>query len=277
MKQITTRLLSVSLLAAALHANPQPNSQPVVTAAEPALGLLKLTGSSFGQSPGQVVVGTVPLGIVSWNDNYIAVQLPQMPPATYSLLVVKAQGQGNGASQFFLGSLTIGGGGAVGPQGPAGPIGPAGPAGAIGPIGPAGPAGAVGPIGPAGPTGAIGPIGPAGPAGPAGANGPVGPAGPVGPMGPMGPSGVMTYLLQPLQTGPTTLVAGGSAMIEVTCPAGFKVFGGGGASSVTDAVLNRSRPITGKAYTGWEMRWINGSEVTKNFSFDSYAICVLTQ
>jgi hypothetical protein len=110
-----------------------------------------------------------------------------------------------------------------------------------------------------------------GPAGLSGAMGPMGPA------GPQGPSGFIAYLLQPLQNGPVTLAPGNGAMIEVTCPAGYKVFGGGGASSVTDAILNRSRPITGKAYTGWEMYWVNGSGFSKSYTFNSYAICVLTQ
>jgi hypothetical protein len=253
MKQTINILFGTLVLAAVLQADPLASKQPVVSSAEPVGNLLKLNGSDFGQNPGQVVVGTLPLGIISWNQNYIVAQLPQMLPATYSLLVVKAQAQGEGASQFFLGNLTIGSAGPMGPQGPAGPVGPAGVA---------------GPTGPVGATGATGPAGPMGP---------TGPMGPVGPVGPQGPSGFISYLLQPLQNGPITLPAGSSAMIEVSCPVGYKVFGGGGASSVEDAVLNRSRPITGKAYTGWEMRWVNGSAISKTFWFDSYAICANVQ
>ncbi len=250
------RLTLIGALLSSLTLLANPNPQPVVQSAEPAGNVLRLNGYNFGPNPGQVIIGTVPLGIVSWNDGFVVAQLPVMIPATYSLLLVKAQGQGNGTSQYFLGSIAIGSGGAVGPQGPAGPVGPAG---AVGPVGPVGPAGAVGPAGPVGPAGAIGP------------------AGPAGPKGATGSSGIVAYHLQPLENGPITLTPNSGAMIEVTCPAGYKVMGGGGTVSSHDAVLTRTRPITGKAYTGWEMYWVNGATANRTLWFNSYAICILTQ
>lgn len=82
----------------------------------------------------------------------------------------------------WVGPLSVG---EPGPLGPAGPKGDTGPAGPMGPTGPAGPKGDTGPAGPAGPKGDTGPAGPMGPTGPAGPKGDTGPAGPQGEPGPL--------------------------------------------------------------------------------------------
>ena len=147
-----------------------------------------------------------------------------------------------------------------------GPQGPAGAPGAAGPSGPVGPAGPIGPVGPAGAPGAAGTagrngqscwdrngngvgdanedynrdgqvnvldcLGPAGPAGPAGATGATGPVGPQGPAGPAGSGGGFT--LQRL-SNTSGFDASLVKTVDVVCPAGKKVVGGG-------ADINSSQP-----------------------------------
>lgn len=160
----------------------------VSTTVDETQNTLVIRGKNFGTSP-TVVLGTVPLSIVSSASDRVTASMPAasgpsaMSAGNYLLTMLFR----NTLPAFF--NVTLG---AVGPQGipgPAGSAGPPGPTGAIGPQGPAGPPGPMGLAGLPGVPGPPGPIGPPGPMGPAGANGATGATGAQGPSGPPGPPG----------------------------------------------------------------------------------------
>lgn len=186
-----------------------------------------------------------------------------------------------------------GGEGSVGPTGPQGPMGPAGEAGPMGPTGPQGPAGPqgeIGPMGPAGPTGPqgpagidgkpgpIGPIGPTGPQGPPGPQGPAGPQGPTGPQGPPGPPGtpgVSGHEILQRAIGPAQVPEQG---IDVQCPAGKKVMGGGFEIRGTNP-LNPMWPAPIVAFSGpigidrWGVKAGAGPSPNQPWELRVFAVC----
>lgn len=138
--------------------------------------------------------------------------------------------------------------GPAGPKGDPGPAGATGPQGDPGPIGPAGPKGDPGPIGPAGPKGDPGPpgaTGPKGDPGPAGATGAQGPAGPQGPAGAPGVSGHEIVSNTGLLPVPTTQ---SFFNVNVDCPFGKRVLGGGYQSGAFSANVIRSSPNGSSAW-----------------------------
>ena len=150
-----------------------------------------------------------------------------------------------------------------GPTGESGLQGPAGPQGAPGPSGTPGEQGPQGDRGPRGdPGGPKGDIGPAGPLGPAGSAGPAGPAGPRGPAGPTG--GLEDYTIV------TITVSGDAAtkFIDLPCPAGLSVIGGGYAASRDDVSVPLSLPVTDA--TGWRVRAVGP---IAEWEVHVYAIC----
>ncbi|MFA5494714.1 MAG: hypothetical protein WC247_08035 [Porticoccaceae bacterium] len=166
--------------------------------------------------------------------------------------------------------------GPAGVAGPTGPTGAAGPAGATGDTGPTGPTGATGEAGPTGaqgdagatgPTGATGPqgdTGPAGPAGPAGPQGSIGPAGPqgiqgdtgltgttgaTGATGATGPAGAAGSFNQILRQKSSSIVLD-SELVTASCPAGYRVTGGGcNSESPANFWLYSTYPSSDTAWT----------------------------
>ncbi len=145
--------------------------------------------------------------------------------------------------------------------------------------GPQGPAGATGDTGPAGPTGAAGAAGPTGPTGPAGAPGAQGPTGATGATGATGPAGTTidtTTVLGRTLTVVTsaTVTANNFNVVNVNCPAGYEVTGGGvDVSNVLTVVVTSSGPTFGgarllfeadgpqAAATGWQASVRNNDTV----------------
>ena len=143
------------------------------------------------------------------------------------------------------------------PAGPSGPSGPQGPEGASGAQGDQGPRGD-----PGGPKGDVGPAGPSGPQGPAGPAGPVGPVGSRGPVGPTG--GLEGYAI-------VSITISGEAetkFIDLPCPTGLSVIGGGYAASRDDVSVPLSLPVTDG--TGWRVRAVGPSV---EWEVHVYAIC----
>jgi hypothetical protein len=118
-------------------------------------------------------------------------------PGTYRLVVANVQ------SQFDVLAVTV-------------PI-----------VGPKGPTGATGPAGPAGPAGQTGPVGAAGPQGPQGAQGLQGVPGPVGPQGPQGVPGLSNVTIINVSGVFDRYYPNIHKRIDVACPVGKKVVGGG--------------------------------------------------
>ncbi len=141
-----------------------------VFAVVPAAGnTIEILGDSFLRGAPQVLLGDIPLALVSATPGLIRASLPPgIDPGTHRLVVTS----GNGAVGRAAIDVTFGATGLQGPIGPQGETGPAGPKGdtgapgATGPQGEAGPAGIDGAAGPQGPQGPVGPQGETGPAGP---------------------------------------------------------------------------------------------------------------
>lgn len=173
----------------------------------------------------------------------------------------------------------------TGPQGPAGATGdtgPAGPTGATGADGPQGPTGATGAqgaqgeVGATGATGAQGPTGPTGPAGEVGAQGPTGPTGATGATGPAGTTIDTTTVLGRTVTvvASATVTANNFNILNVNCPTGYEVTGGGvDVGNVLTVVVTGSGPTFGgvrllnatdgqhAAATGWQASVRNNDTV----------------
>ena len=131
-----------------------------------------------------------------------------------------------------------------------------------------GPQGDTGPSGPPGPQGDPGPPGPLGPQGDPGPPGPLGPQGDAGPTGPSGPPGVSA-----LQIVSTSAPTGNFAPLEVICPAGKKVLGGGAEALGSDARLIRTSP-NGNG-TGWIA--VGNYPYAGGLSLRVWAICANVQ
>lgn len=122
----------------------------------------------------------------------------------------------------------------------------------------------------------------AGPAGATGATGPIGPAGPQGPQGPQGkegPRGLQGEPGQPAVSGYTVVDENASMQptyitetVTVTCPAGDRVFGGGGGSYNNHLLIRSSAPSGDNA---WQLTvaTVNDSAVGAESTVYAYAIC----
>ena len=167
---------------------------------------------------------------------------PSLAPGTYLLRV--SRGPATVENDAF--TLAIGAMGPPGPEGPPGREGPPGPPGEVGQAGPPGPQGLSGEPGVPGVPGLPGPIGPAGPAGPA------------------GPPGVSEY---ERVARASTLPADETLSIDVPCPAGKLVFGGGADAPAPGVQLVSSYPV---APSAWRVHVRNaGPEV----EITAYAVC----
>lgn len=194
--------------------------------------------------------------------------------------------------------------GQIGPIGPQGPKGDTGTTGATGPQGPIGLTGSQGPIGPMGPQGPAGtqglkgdqgiqgPIGSQGPIGLTGSQGPIGPIGPKGDTGAIGPVGVSGYEIVwngEGWIGGSTWNPGTEKRVEVFCPIGKKVLGGGTVitncgyedqgwntiESVKYTPLIGSYPIGPDVQHPNQVGWIGRYLNTKQFlSTDLVAYCI---
>jgi hypothetical protein len=129
------------------------------------------------------------------------------------------------------------------------------------------------------PSGPAGPAGAAGPAGPAGATGATGPAGPAGPAGAFGAITV--------QREDLALADNSTTGVQVSCPAGTKIIGGGGtvdASSSDDIHMTVSRPfrlppaasdlpVDGESFDAWRVVFRNPAGGTGAATARVFAIC----
>jgi hypothetical protein len=149
-------------------------------------------------------------------------------------------------------------------QGPAGETGPQGPA---GPEGPRGAQGLRGPQGNPGPPGAMGPEGAMGPAGPQGPQGTTGAAGPPGPQGPQGPPGVSGLQIV---SNSGTAIHNTQSTIEVDCPSGKVVTGGGFYTRFEEIRPVASRPRDANT---WEIIVENISSNIDVLDIQVYALC----
>jgi hypothetical protein len=155
--------------------------------------------------------------------------------------IIDANGHWVGSSSGLVGPT-----GATGLTGATGPAGPPGATGPAGPTGPAGNTGATGLTGSAGPTGLTGATGATGPAGPTGLTGLTGATGVTGATGPQGAPGVpctgcvtkasiaagalththgLTTTI--VSSGPVALMLNTDNVLNVACPAGTVMTGGG--------------------------------------------------
>lgn len=140
-----------------------------------------------------------------------------------------------------------------------------------GPQGDPGPQGIQGPAGPQGERGLQGEQGPQGPQGSKGDKGDKGDTGSTGPQGPAGPAGVSGYEVIRAELNVPSLQTG---TIEIPCPAGKKVTGGGYfAPGITPGT---SAPFTGffgrGTGEGWIVKGFNGDLHASHLS--AFAICV---
>lgn len=172
----------------------------------------------------------------------------------------------------------------TGLQGPAGDTGPAGATGAPGATG------AQGATGAAGATGAQGATGPAGPTGATGDTGAVGPTGATGATGATGPAGTSmdtTTVLGRTVTvvSSATVTAVNFNIVNVTCPTGYEVVGGGvDVSNLLTNVVTSSGPTYGgtrlnfeadgqqAAASGWQASVRNDS-TTASSTMKVAAVC----
>ena len=71
-------------------------------------GTFTIQGLGFGAAQGEVTLGETPLGITSWSDTFISVEVPQasMPAGMYQLEITNAAGDStvNGLTFHYLGS-----------------------------------------------------------------------------------------------------------------------------------------------------------------------------
>jgi hypothetical protein len=186
-------------------------------------------------------------------------------------------------------SLGVSSAGAMGTAGPAGPAGPAGVTGAVGAAGPAGPPGLTGPEGPAGKNGAAAAQGERGPAGVQGATGPAGPTGATGVAGATGSTGSTGSTGAKGATGSVgaivketgtnngaaphgAVAVDGNGTIEVPCPAGDVLVGGGFKPDSSEVRAVTSAPDA--AGTGWEYAYVNETSAEiKAGEMAAYAFC----
>lgn len=147
-----------------------------------------------------------------------------------------------------------------------GPEGAPGAQGATGPAGPQGPQGAEGPGGPEGKAGAQGAVGDAGSQGP---------AGPTGPQGPAGASGVSGWE-RVVQQG--VVGAGQSANVQVNCPTGKKVLGGGFTAPTTvESDFHAMSSVPTDDGSGWIITGYLASAFGGSAAFTAIAICAHMQ
>ena len=121
----------------------------------------------------------------------------------------------------------------------------------------------------AGHNGSAGPAGAAGPVGPKGAQGPAGPKGDQGPTGPQGAPGLAGAEIVTAES-PTS--SSSSRQVDVTCPAGKTVVGGGAQiySASGKAALDESYPSNG---TTWRATAYEVVSTTSNWHLSAFAIC----
>ena len=126
----------------------------VVTMAVPHLDTepphLTLDGRNFGWDP-QVFLGSVagslePLPVFTATENFIDVELPEVPGGTYLVVVSSTDDAAQRRERLFAVYVSLAARGPAGEPGPKGPKGYQGAPGPEGPPGPQGPAGAVGPM-----------------------------------------------------------------------------------------------------------------------------------
>jgi hypothetical protein len=138
-----------------------------------------------------------------------------------------------------------------------------------------GPEGPQGPAGPQGPEGPAGPEGPEGPAGPEGPEGPAGPEGPEGPAGQNGTDGVSGY-----KTNRALLLvvpAGGEETLQVDCPDGKRILGGGISNPITDVYVSQSFPLVARSPNGWVVTLVNPTDEVQFVTAAAIAICADVQ
>jgi hypothetical protein len=124
------------------------------------------------------------------------------------------------------------------------------------------------------------------PTGATGANGATGLTGPPGPQGPAGVVGAIT-----VQREPFTVPEGMTAGLQVACPAGTKVIGGGSALDDTSAegiYLTVSRPFRivpgasgddpgdGETFDSWRITYRNAAGDTGTSTGAAWAVCAQT-
>lgn len=209
-------------------------------------GMMLINGINLdnGSWP-EVTLGDRQLEVIDYDSNQIRVWQPtELFDADYLLSVTT----GHATKQYDSYALTIGGSGLPGPQGPQGPAGPAGPVGPAGPQGEPGPQGAQGIVGTQGEPGAT------------------------GPQGPQGLPGISNYSVSTETV--TQYVFTSRLELEIYCPFGSRVLGGGGWSNHSDMVLVSSYPIGG---TGWGLSYRKLTDESLEVNIIKYAICATVQ
>jgi hypothetical protein len=132
--------LGLSAVACLTLAEPDLSATVITSVKEgKANGTLLVRGTGFGQTDGEVFLGTSELHILSWRPRKVKVIQPgDLEPGTYLLTLHTAAGD-----LAFM-DVTLGLVGEAGPPGPKGDTGPPGPKGDPGPPGPQGEGGVSG-------------------------------------------------------------------------------------------------------------------------------------
>jgi hypothetical protein len=130
-------------------------------------------------------------------------------------------------------------------------------------------------VGPAGPTGGVGPQGlkgDKGDKGDTGAQGPAGAVGPAGPTGPAGPAGTVGGTFE-IRTLVSSFNSTSPKTVTVDCPAGKRVLGGGGLTSIGngDVALYESRPVDSDT---WQVSAAENTNLSSGWTLTGYATCV---
>jgi len=170
-------------------------------------------------------------------------------------------------------------------QGPAGPQGPKGDKGDPGAQGPQGEKGEIGDTGAQGLQGAKGDkgdkgdtglTGPRGYTGATGARGATGATGATGARGATGQSGLQGYSRRSVTRSQYFQPISNARYIEVnvTCPSGQKVIGGGGYSPSGHLTTVSSYPTGNNSDREWRVKWVNNTSYSFTSSVTAYAICV---
>lgn len=260
-------LMAGTVLAAPIVAFADSSKQPAITEARVDGAVLHVLGLNLGGGKPKVILGTLPLSVVSMTATQIDALIPaSVVPGSYLITVSLAKGKEGDDRNDDFGKydefwVTIG---AVGSRGPAGLNGVDGATGAVGPQGPAGAVGATGALGPAGPiglqgaagaqgsTGPAGARGLAGPSGSGGTQGPPGPQGPVGAQGPMGPQGPAGSTGSPSTSVVHTVrrwrAGDGFVTATAECPAGSVLTGG---SALFWGYANTSSSLSSSSENTW--------------------------
>jgi hypothetical protein len=110
------------------------------------------------------------------------------------------------------------------------------------------------------------------PAGPQGQQGQPGPAGPQGPAGPAGPQGVAGVSGVQIVTGESVNNSEYSKTVDITCPAGKQLVGGGAQNygGTGFVALDESYPVNA---TTWRARAYEVDGTATNWSVKAFAIC----